>query len=173
MHSLVDKLKWFYENARCYNKICVYLINCLYKLLISDKNFTFLQVPAESSGTHDAPHGCIHLGRFTHSRTWHWVFSNGRLDPTYPESLNSCNVLSCYYSLITKYLTHFVSWRSQLALQCLVSIRYNEDSCLRADQYSSGKIAYDKTIFVFSTLCFLLCEIRRHFRQIRRIVSGI
>ena len=22
VHSLVDKFKWFYENARCYNKIC-------------------------------------------------------------------------------------------------------------------------------------------------------
>ena len=22
VHSFVDKLKWFYENARCYNKIC-------------------------------------------------------------------------------------------------------------------------------------------------------
>jgi len=26
VHSLVDKLKWFYENARCYNKIYYYYI---------------------------------------------------------------------------------------------------------------------------------------------------
>ena len=29
MHSLVDKLKWFYENARCYNKtLCTCFLYC-------------------------------------------------------------------------------------------------------------------------------------------------
>ena len=113
-------------------------ISCLYVT----KSCTFLQVPEEYTGTDVAPHGCIRLGRYANSRSWHWVFSNGRLDPTYWEGLNCYYVLSCYYSCNTKYLAHFTRWRSQFALQCLVPIWYNEDSCLRADQYSPGKIAY-------------------------------
>jgi len=30
VHSLVDKLKWFYENARCYNKIYRYTFEYLF-----------------------------------------------------------------------------------------------------------------------------------------------
>ena len=34
LHSLVDKLKWFYKNARCYNKnyLCQYLTNLMHKI---------------------------------------------------------------------------------------------------------------------------------------------
>ena len=35
VHSLVDKLKWSYENARCYNKI--YTLSLCSSLIVSDK----------------------------------------------------------------------------------------------------------------------------------------
>ena len=37
VHSLVDKLKWFYKNARCYNKI--YTICCIYIKLPPDDEY--------------------------------------------------------------------------------------------------------------------------------------
>jgi len=39
VHSLVDKLKWFYENARCYNKIYIamFVWKLVYFLKVFDK----------------------------------------------------------------------------------------------------------------------------------------
>ena len=41
MHSLVDKLKWFYETARCYNKICMSKIYA--RVFIRSRLFTTVE----------------------------------------------------------------------------------------------------------------------------------
>jgi len=36
VHSLVEELKWFYENARCYNKIFIILFRIFCLVFLGD-----------------------------------------------------------------------------------------------------------------------------------------
>ena len=54
VHSLVDKLKWFYENARCYNKI--YESRILRRIEVTDSVFESRWRSLSSQSRHECKH---------------------------------------------------------------------------------------------------------------------